>query len=54
MVVVLAVAASSWGVLMGVEPVLQIRPMRGRSSRDVFLNYLMIFLTGFYSGFPTG
>lgn len=45
---VLSVAASSWGVLMGVSPVLQIRRMlRERSSRDVSLGYFMILLTGF-------
>jgi MtN3 and saliva related transmembrane protein len=45
---VLAVAASSWGVLMGVAPVLQIRRMlRERSSRDVSLGYFLILLAGF-------
>ena len=45
---VLAVAASSWGVLMGVAPILQIRRMlREHSSRDVSLSYFMILLTGF-------
>jgi MtN3 and saliva related transmembrane protein len=45
---VLAVAASSWGVLMGVAPLLQIRRMlRERSSRDVSLGYFMILLAGF-------
>jgi MtN3 and saliva related transmembrane protein len=45
---VLSVAASSWGVLMGVSPVLQIRRMlRERSSRDVSLGYFVILLTGF-------
>jgi MtN3 and saliva related transmembrane protein len=45
---VLAVAASSWGVLMGIAPLLQIRRMlRERSSRDVSLGYLMILLAGF-------
>ena len=45
---VLAVAASSWGVLMGVAPVLQIRRMlREHSSRDVSLGYFMILLAGF-------
>lgn len=45
---VLAVVASSWGVLMGVAPVLQIRRMlRERSSRDVSLGYFMILLAGF-------
>jgi MtN3 and saliva related transmembrane protein len=45
---VLAVAASSWGVLMGISPLLQIRRMlRERSSRDVSLGYFMILLAGF-------
>ena len=45
---VLAAAASSWGVLMGIAPVLQIRRMlRERSSRDVSLGYFMILLAGF-------
>jgi uncharacterized protein with PQ loop repeat len=45
---VLAVAASSWGVLMGIAPVLQIRRMlRERSSRDVSLGYFAVLLAGF-------
>jgi MtN3 and saliva related transmembrane protein len=45
---VLAVAASSWGVLMGIAPLLQIRRMlRERSSHDVSLGYFMILLAGF-------
>jgi MtN3 and saliva related transmembrane protein len=45
---VLSAAASSWGVLMGLSPVLQIRRMlREKSSRDVSLGYFMILLTGF-------
>jgi len=45
---VLAVAASSWGVLMGIAPLLQIRRMlRERSSRDISLGYFMILLAGF-------
>jgi MtN3 and saliva related transmembrane protein len=45
---VLSVAASTWGVLMGVAPVLQIRRMlREGSSRQVSLGYFMILLTGF-------
>ena len=45
---VLAVAASSWGVLMGIAPLLQIRRMlREHSSRDVSLGYFMILLAGF-------
>jgi MtN3 and saliva related transmembrane protein len=45
---VLAVAASSWAVLMGVSPVLQIRRMlRQHSSRDVSVGYFVILLAGF-------
>ena len=45
---VLAVAASSWAVLMGIAPVLQIRRMlRERSSRDVSIAYFAILLVGF-------
>src|SRR5579859_1487074 len=44
----LAVAASAWGVLMGLSPVLQIRRMlRERSSREVSLAYFAILLAGF-------
>ena len=44
----LAFAASAWGVLMGVAPVLQIRRMlRERSSRDLSLGYFAILLFGF-------
>jgi MtN3 and saliva related transmembrane protein len=45
---VFAVAASSWAVLMGIAPVLQIRRMlRERSSRDVSIAYFAILLVGF-------
>jgi MtN3 and saliva related transmembrane protein len=45
---VLAIAASSWAVLMGVSPLLQIRRMlRERSSRDVSVAYFAILLIGF-------
>jgi uncharacterized protein with PQ loop repeat len=45
---VLAVTGSSWGVLMGISPVLQIRRMlRERSSREVSLGYYVILLAGF-------
>ena len=45
---VLAAAASSWAVLMGVAPLLQIRRMlRERSSRDVSVGYFAILLIGF-------
>jgi MtN3 and saliva related transmembrane protein len=45
---VLAAAASAWGVLMGLSPVLQIRRMlRERSSREVSVAYFAILLAGF-------
>jgi uncharacterized protein with PQ loop repeat len=44
----LAVAASAWGVLMGIAPILQIRRMlREHSSRDVSLGYYVVLLIGF-------
>jgi MtN3 and saliva related transmembrane protein len=44
----LAVAAATWGVLMGVSPILQIRRMwRQRSSRDVSVGYFTVLLVGF-------
>jgi MtN3 and saliva related transmembrane protein len=44
----LAGAASSWAVLMGIAPVLQIRRMlRERSSRQVSVGYFTILLVGF-------
>jgi MtN3 and saliva related transmembrane protein len=44
----LAVAAATWGVLMGVSPLLQIRRMLRRgSSRDVSVGYFAILLVGF-------
>jgi MtN3 and saliva related transmembrane protein len=45
---VLAVAASSWAVLMAIAPILQIRRMlRERSSRQVSVAYFGILLVGF-------
>lgn len=45
---VLAAAASSWAVLMGIAPVLQIRRMlREQSSREVSVGYFTILLIGF-------
>jgi MtN3 and saliva related transmembrane protein len=44
----LALAASSWGVLMGIAPVLQIhRMLREQSSRDLSLGYCAVLLIGF-------
>jgi MtN3 and saliva related transmembrane protein len=44
----LAIAASSWAVLMGIAPVLQIRRMLcRRSSREVSVGYFTILLVGF-------
>jgi uncharacterized protein with PQ loop repeat len=45
---ILAAAASSWAVLMGIAPALQIRRMlRAQSSRDVSVAYFMVLLIGF-------
>lgn len=45
---VLAVAAASWGVLMGLSPVLQIRRMlTERSSRGLSVSYFLVLLVGF-------
>ena len=45
---VLASAASSWAVLMGIAPVLQIRRiLREQSSREVSVGYFIILLIGF-------
>jgi MtN3 and saliva related transmembrane protein len=45
---ILAGAASSWAVLMGIAPVLQIRRMlREQSSRQVSVGYFTILLIGF-------
>ncbi len=45
---VLAAAASSWAVLMGLAPLLQIRRMlRERSSRQLSVGYFTILLIGF-------
>ena len=45
---ILATAASSWAVLMGVAPVLQIRRMlRALSSREVSITYFAVLLVGF-------
>jgi len=44
----LAAAASAYGVLMGLSPVLQIRRMiREKSSRDVSVGYFLVLLAGF-------
>jgi len=45
---ILAGAASSWAVLMGIAPVLQIRRMlREQSSRQVSVGYFTVLLIGF-------
>jgi len=44
----LAVAAASWGVIMGLSPALQIRRMwRVRSSADVSVGYFAVLNVGF-------
>ena len=45
---ILAVMAASWGVLMAISPLLQIRRMvQRRSSSDLSLSYLAVLLIGF-------
>jgi uncharacterized protein with PQ loop repeat len=45
---ILAVVAASWGVLMAISPLLQIRRMIvRRSSSDLSLSYLGVLLIGF-------
>jgi uncharacterized protein with PQ loop repeat len=45
---ILAVLAASWGVLMAISPLLQIRRMvQRRSSSDLSLSYLGVLLVGF-------
>lgn len=45
---VLAVSAASWGILMALAPLLQVRRMvRRRSSADVSVGYLAVLLPGF-------
>lgn len=45
---ILAVLAASWGVLMAISPLLQIRRMlQRRSSADLSLSYLGVLLVGF-------
>lgn len=45
---VLAVCAATWGVVMAVAPLLQLRRMlRRRSSADVSIGYLVLLLPGF-------
>jgi uncharacterized protein with PQ loop repeat len=44
----LAVAAATWGIVMALAPVLQIRRiLRLRSSRDISLGYLGVLTVGF-------
>lgn len=45
---VLGVTAASWGVVMAIAPLLQVRRMlRRRSSADVSVGYLVLLLPGF-------
>ena len=44
----LAIAAASWGVLMALSPILQIRRMvANRSSVDVSIGYFCVLIVGF-------
>jgi solute carrier family 50 protein (sugar transporter) len=52
---VLAVAAATWGIAMGLSPLLQIKQMlRTRSSRDVSVPYFMVLNVGFLLWFLYG
>lgn len=45
---VLAVAAASWGVVMSLAPILQIRKiLRSRTSAGVSVGYLLVLMVGF-------
>jgi len=45
---ILAVVAASWGVLMAISPLLQIRRIvQRRSSSDLSLSYIGVLLIGF-------
>jgi uncharacterized protein with PQ loop repeat len=47
-VTILGIAAGTWGLLMAVSPMLQIRQMwRRRSAEDVSLGYFGVLLPGF-------
>lgn len=44
----LAVAATAWGVVMGISPLLQIRRMlTTRSSADLSIGYFAVLMVGF-------
>jgi MtN3 and saliva related transmembrane protein len=44
----IAVMAGTWGVAMGLAPILQLRTiLRRRSSADVSIGYLAVLLAGF-------
>jgi MtN3 and saliva related transmembrane protein len=48
MTTLLAVSAGSWGVLMALSPILQIRRMvQRRSSNDVSVGYFAVLIVGF-------
>jgi uncharacterized protein with PQ loop repeat len=45
---VLAIGAATWGVVMALSPLLQIRKMVARrSSRDVSISYFWVLIIGF-------
>ncbi|MPZ69548.1 MAG: hypothetical protein GEU71_08470 [Actinobacteria bacterium] len=51
----LAIGAATWGVVMALSPILQIRRMvRRRSSRDVSIGYFSVLLFGFLLWFAYG
>jgi MtN3 and saliva related transmembrane protein len=51
----LGILAASWGVIMALSPVMQIRRMvRLQSSRDVSIGYLLVIVVGFTVWFSYG
>jgi MtN3 and saliva related transmembrane protein len=51
----LGLLATSWGVIMALSPVMQIRRMiRLQSSRDVSIGYLLVIVVGFTVWFSYG
>ncbi|MPZ93171.1 MAG: hypothetical protein GEU68_16425 [Actinobacteria bacterium] len=48
LVTVLGIGAASWGIIMALSPVLQIRRiLNRRSSEDVSIGYFLVLLGGF-------
>lgn len=51
----LAIGAATWGVVMALSPLLQIRKMlERRSSEDVSIGYFLVLIVGFVLWFAYG